>query len=157
VCCVLTSRSLVTASNNADSSASALSLLLSGDYLTTPVTAPTNSSLQRLPYNSLNLPDNPPELQNPSRLWYLGTDRVENTVHCCTPINSRECVCLWRRYLVTAAHSCLLRICPLAADVVSLFVSRSLPSNGSIRYSIFSNPSFIFFPSFRLACIFCHS
>jgi hypothetical protein len=30
----------------------------------------------------------------------------------------------------------LLRICCLASDVVSLFVSRSLPSNGSTRYSI---------------------
>jgi hypothetical protein len=30
----------------------------------------------------------------------------------------------------------LLRICRLVADVVSLFVSRSLPTNGSTRYNI---------------------
>jgi hypothetical protein len=45
-------------------------------------------------------------------------------------------VCLRRRYSVTAAYTCLLKICCLAADVVSLFVWRSLPSNGSRRYSI---------------------
>jgi hypothetical protein len=44
--------------------------------------------------------------------------------------------CLFRsRYLGTAAYTCLLRLCCLAADVVSLFVSSSLPSNGSTRYS----------------------
>jgi hypothetical protein len=41
VCCVFTSRSLVTASNGGDSSASAL-------------TAPTKPFLHRLPYNSLS-------------------------------------------------------------------------------------------------------
>jgi hypothetical protein len=40
---------------------------------------------------------------------------------------------LRRRYSVTAADICLLRICWLAADV-SLFVSRSLPSNGYTQY-----------------------
>jgi hypothetical protein len=45
-------------------------------------------------------------------------------------------VCLRRRYLVTPMYSCLLRICGLAADVVSLFVSRSLPSNGYTRHNI---------------------
>jgi hypothetical protein len=33
-------------------------------------------------------------------------------------------------------YTCLLGICSLAADVFSLFVSRSLPSNGSTRYNI---------------------
>jgi hypothetical protein len=33
-----------------------------------------------------------------------------------------------------AAYTCLLRICCLAANVVSFFVSKSLPSNGSTRY-----------------------
>jgi hypothetical protein len=37
---------------------------------------------------------------------------------------------------VTAAYTWLLRICCLAADVSSSFVSRTLPSNGSARYSI---------------------
>jgi hypothetical protein len=41
-----------------------------------------------------------------------------------------ERVCLQRRYPVTAAYTCLLRICCLAANVVSLFVSRSLPVTG---------------------------
>jgi hypothetical protein len=35
-----------------------------------------------------------------------------------------------------AAYTCLLRICSLAADVVSLFVLRSLPSNESTRYNM---------------------
>jgi hypothetical protein len=47
-----------------------------------------------------------------------------------------EHVCLRRSYSVTAAYIYLLRICCLEADVVSLFVSRSLPSNGSARYNI---------------------
>jgi hypothetical protein len=32
-----------------------------------------------------------------------------------------------------------LRICCIAADVVSFFVSRSLPSNGSTRYNVHSS------------------
>jgi hypothetical protein len=44
-----------------------------------------------------------------------------------------ERVCLRRRYSVTAAYTCLLRICCLVADVL-LFVLRSLPSNRSTRY-----------------------
>jgi hypothetical protein len=46
--------------------------------------------------------------------------------------------CLWRRYWVMAAYSCLLstRICCLAVDVISLFASNSLHSNGYARYSI---------------------
>jgi hypothetical protein len=43
---------------------------------------------------------------------------------------------LRRRYPVTAVYTCLLRISYLAKDVVLLFVSRSLPSNGSTRYNI---------------------
>jgi hypothetical protein len=45
--------------------------------------------------------------------------------------------CLFAKTL--ASNSCinmLLRICCLAANVVSLFVLRSLPSNGSTRYNI---------------------
>jgi hypothetical protein len=41
-----------------------------------------------------------------------------------------------RRYPVTIAYTCLLRFCYLAADVVLLFVSRPLPSNGTTRYNI---------------------
>jgi hypothetical protein len=47
-----------------------------------------------------------------------------------------EHVCLRSRYSVTAACTCLLRMCYLAAEVVWLFVSRSLHSNGSTRYNI---------------------
>jgi hypothetical protein len=35
-----------------------------------------------------------------------------------------------------ATYTCLLRICCLGVDVVSLFVSRSLPSNGSTHYIV---------------------
>jgi hypothetical protein len=50
-----------------------------------------------------------------------------------------EHVCLWRHYSVMAAYVCLLRICCLAADAVSLSVSRSLPRNGvSTCYDIFT-------------------
>jgi hypothetical protein len=41
--------------------------------------------------------------------------------------------CLRKRYSVTAEYICLLRICCLAADAVSL----SLPSNGSILYNVY--------------------
>jgi hypothetical protein len=47
-----------------------------------------------------------------------------------------ERVCLRRCYPVKVAYTSLLRICCLAKNVVSLFVSRSLPSNRSTRYSI---------------------
>jgi hypothetical protein len=47
-----------------------------------------------------------------------------------------EQVCLRRRYSGTTVHTYLLRICCLEADVVSLFVSRSLPSNESTRSNI---------------------
>jgi hypothetical protein len=52
---------------------------------------------------------------------------------------------LRRRYPVTAAYTYLLRICCLAANVVSLFVLRSLPSNGSTRYSMFNLGLYILF------------
>jgi hypothetical protein len=47
----------------------------------------------------------------------------------------REQICLPRRYSVTAAYSCLLRICCVVVDVVS----RSLPSNGCTNYNIMSH------------------
>jgi hypothetical protein len=43
---------------------------------------------------------------------------------------------LRRRYSVNAAYACLLKICCLAADVILSFVSKSLRSNGSARYSV---------------------
>jgi hypothetical protein len=49
-----------------------------------------------------------------------------------------EHVCLPRCYSVTAAYISLLRICFLPANIVSLFVSRSLHSNGPTRCNIFS-------------------
>jgi hypothetical protein len=60
-----------------------------------------------------------------------------NTVHCCTSIISVGIYLPAKALLSTVAFSCLLKICLLAADVVSLFVSRSLPSNGSKRYNIY--------------------
>jgi hypothetical protein len=64
------------------------------------------------------------------------TDRVETPFIVVLQSFVWEQVCLRRRYSVTTAYTCLLRISCLAADVVSLFVFRSLPSNGSTRYSI---------------------
>jgi hypothetical protein len=46
-----------------------------------------------------------------------------------------ECVSLRSRYPVTAQYACLLKICYLAADIVSLFVSRALSNNGCTRYN----------------------
>jgi hypothetical protein len=51
--CLVSSNSLLTASNTGDSSASALTSLLSGEYPTTRLIAPTKSSLHGFPYNSL--------------------------------------------------------------------------------------------------------
>lgn len=48
-----------------------------------------------------------------------------------------ERVCLQRRYSVTDMYACLLRICYVTANVISLFVSRPLPSKGSTRYNTF--------------------
>jgi hypothetical protein len=42
------------------------------------------------------------------------------------------------RYPAMAAYTSLLKICCLAANIVLLYVSRSLPSNGSTPYNIFS-------------------
>jgi hypothetical protein len=53
---------------------------------------------------------------------------------------SLELVYLRRSYPVTAAYTCLLKICCLAANVALFFVSRSLPSNGSTRYNIINKP-----------------
>jgi hypothetical protein len=46
-----------------------------------------------------------------------------------------EHICLRNRYSATATNTCLLRICCSATDVL-LFVSMSLPSNGSTCHSI---------------------
>jgi hypothetical protein len=91
-------------------------------------TAPTKSSVYKLPYNSLWIL---------ALVFLLITSRHggwEHTVHCYTPIVSVEHLCLRRRYAVRAAYTFLLSICCLAADVVSLFASKSLPSNGTTRY-----------------------
>jgi hypothetical protein len=45
-------------------------------------------------------------------------------------------VYLRRRYRATTAFTCLLNICCLAANVVSLFVSRSLSGNSSTCYNM---------------------
>jgi hypothetical protein len=115
VCCVFTSRSLVTASNSGDSSASAFTSLLSEEYLTTHCTE-LNSKVV-----PLITPRHGPT-ENAALLLLLQSLPWEN-------------VCLRRRYSVTAAYTCSLRICCPATDV-SLFVSRSLSSNGTTRYNI---------------------
>jgi hypothetical protein len=81
------------------------------------------SSLHKLPYHSLLL-------QLPSSS-YLGTDNGENTAHCCAPVVSVGIWLLRSSYSVTTPYIPLLKICCLAVDVVSLFVSPSLHSNGS--------------------------
>jgi hypothetical protein len=88
------------------------------------------SFLHRLPYN-----------RTTSKLVSVITSRHgtrRNTVHYCTPSISLG-TCLFRgHYPVTAVYTYtrLLRICCLAGNVVSLFVSSSLPSNGSTCYNI---------------------
>jgi hypothetical protein len=110
------SRSLVTASNNGDSSASALTSSLSGQYPTI-LSTELNSKLVPL------ISPQHGQTENTALLFLLQSFLWEH-------------VCLRRYYTVTAAYTCSLRICCLAADVVSLFFSRSLPSNGSTRYNI---------------------
>jgi hypothetical protein len=61
--------------------------------------------------------------------------RVENTVHCYTPIVSVG-TCLFTKALLSNGCVYLLRICCPAADIVSLFVSRSLLSNESTCYNM---------------------
>jgi hypothetical protein len=94
-------------------------------------TAPTNSSVHKILYNLLT-----------TKLVSVIISQLgprENTV---LPLLLQwflwERVCLRRRYPVTAVYTCILEICCLAANVVSLFVSRSLPSNGCARYCILS-------------------
>jgi hypothetical protein len=62
-------------------------------------------------------------------------DPVENAVHCCISIVSMGIHLFAKGLLVMAVYTCLLRIRCLPANVVSLFVLRSLPSNGSTHYS----------------------
>jgi hypothetical protein len=98
-------------------------------------TAPTKSSLHRLPYNS-------EFLLKLSSLKHLSTDRIENTIYCCISIVFVG-TCLFAKALLSIGCVYLLiKICCLAADIVTLFVSRSLPSNGSTCYNIifFSPP-----------------
>jgi hypothetical protein len=46
-------------------------------------------------------------------------------------------ICFLRsRYPATAAYTCLLKICCLATNFVSLSVSRSIPSNDCTRYNV---------------------
>jgi hypothetical protein len=60
---------------------------------------------------------------------------VENAIHCCTPVLSMV-MCFFAKALL--GNSCLYLLIknPLPPEnVVSLFVSRLLPNNGSTRYS----------------------
>jgi hypothetical protein len=112
-----TSRFPVTDLNNGDSS-----------------TAQTKSSLHRLPYDWL--------CYNwlASKLVSVITSRLRPTENTALLLLLKwfpwERICLRRRYPVTAAYISLLKICCLAASFISLFISRSIPSNGSTRYNI---------------------
>jgi hypothetical protein len=115
-CCVFTNRSLVTASNNGDSSASALKFSLNGGSLTT-ILQLTSSSLPNPVQNLLDYPN-----------CLLSTNRVDNTVHFRIPLRCRKSV-FTEPSLAAAVYSCLLIICCLATDVVPLSVSLPLPRN----------------------------
>jgi hypothetical protein len=118
---ISTSRSLVTASNSGDSS-----------------TAPARFPLDKFPYDSLLAHSvvTPTNFQTVSVLKSRHGLRRKHRSVLRSDRFSWECVCLKRRYPVTAAYACLLRFCCLATNVVSLFVSRSLPNNESTRNSI---------------------
>jgi hypothetical protein len=90
--------------------------------------APTKSSFHRLPYNSLTLSLVPIVLIITSRHGPLRKHR-----YLFTPIIS-VVICLFSKALLS--NGCvylLIKNLLLAADIVSLFVSRSLPSNGPIH------------------------
>jgi hypothetical protein len=100
VCCVLTSLTLVTASNYGNSSS-----------------APTKSSLHKLPYN-LRTTHSVTTLTNfQTRLGYDILERIEWKTPFIVVIQlcPWERVCLRRRYSVTTAYTCLLKICCLPA------------------------------------------
>jgi hypothetical protein len=103
-----TSRSLVTTSNIGDS-----------------LIAPSKYSLHIFPYDWLT-----------SKLVSVITSGLgPRRKHRSLLYTNRFCgelVCLRRHYSVTAACTCLVSICCLAANV-SLFISRPLPSNQSTR------------------------
>jgi hypothetical protein len=54
-----------------------------------------------------------------------------------------EDVCLRRRYSVTAAYICLLRVCYIAAGIISLFVSAPLPNSGPLSAAVLLNNNMI--------------
>jgi hypothetical protein len=115
-CCVFTSRSLVTASNSGDSSASALKCSLNGG------SPPTDNFLHRLPYRTdlvapivfLITPRYGPRPQHSS---FSYANRFRGNVFT-EPFPS------------SSRLSCLLRICCLVTGV-PLSVSRTLPRNES--------------------------
>jgi hypothetical protein len=74
-------------------------------------------------------------------------DRVENIVYCCTAIVSVGKYLFAKALLRNSCVYLLIHICCVAADVVLLFVSLSLPSNGSTGYKIY-----IFKDPYRLLC-----
>jgi hypothetical protein len=108
---VLTSRSLITAINSGDHSASAFKFSLNDGFL------PTDSFLHRLPYRTglvapfvfLITPRHGPRRQHRSSVT-AGT-------------------CLLNRCSAAAVYSCLLRICCLATNVVPSSVSQPFPRN----------------------------
>jgi hypothetical protein len=121
-CCVFSIRSLVTASNSEDSSASALKASLNGGshpnlfqllQLTLFFRLPLKNSLgclNCLPYNSSARPA-----------------QTTPFILVCVPVTAGTC--LPSRSLAALVYSCLLKICCLATEVVSLSLSRPLPRN----------------------------
>jgi hypothetical protein len=78
---VFTTHSLVAASNSGGFSASTLTSLLTGSQLHRLCLLFTDTLTTEL-------------LLQLSSLQHLGTDRTENTIHCCTPIVSMGTVCV---------------------------------------------------------------
>jgi hypothetical protein len=114
-CYVFTGLSQATASNNGETSATALKCFLNG------VSLPTVSFLHRFPYRT--------DLVAPmSSLYLLGMAHVDNTVHF-RMLTISTGTFLPKRSLAATIYSCLLRIWCLATDVISLSVSRPLPRN----------------------------
>jgi hypothetical protein len=120
-CCVFTSRSLLTASNSGDSSASALKSSLNGGGC-----LPTDTFLHRIshrtdlvtPIVSLITPQH-----GPCRQY---------TVHSRMPTVSAGTLSP-SRFLAAAVYSCLIRICCLVTNTLLFYVSRPLPRNKCFR------------------------
>jgi hypothetical protein len=101
----------------------------SGDPSASVLTEPTKSFRHRLPYNS-------PFLLLSSSLQPVARTNRKRSSSILLQLFPWECVLFAEVLPTTAACTCLLKLCCLEADVVSLPASRPLPSNGSTHYNI---------------------